>query len=747
MMIAAIHWLPVLPPWAIALIAVGLLVALGVGSFILIRKDVPRRWVAILGGWRLLIVLAFVIALCQPVLSYTDSVAQRPELIVLIDTSKSMSRPGSGSGSRLDEVAPALKSGDLARELRRRYRTHWFTFDSNAYPLSDDSLANLKVTGEQTRFADSLNTAASLVRAQGATPERVLLVSDGNDLGAGDVVETAHRLGIVVDTFGPATRDVLPEANVRITDVQCARRVLLGSETHFRISLRSSSLASPPRGEVPRPVTLTLSEDGKPVWSHEVTFKAGVTEQRIPAAVRPTSVGVKRYEFRVGDSRPHALSVRVVDAKNEVLVLEDAWRWDFKFLRRVFEDDPSFRFTAILSRGGNAFVQFGAPDRRASLVGFPQGRAELEGFDTIVLGDVNVKRWPRGLAPAIAELVRDEGKSLVIMAGPNLANLAELREINALLPVDITRESSTPVTGPILVRISEDGKSSPFFRQSAVDEGSLADANLPPLDQIYAPLRKRPGATVLLEAAKQSNNSYGNLIVMAEHTVGRGRVLYVGTDTLWKWQTLGPENKAGATPYSIFWQQAFRALTPERPAAGGTQLWLQPERSRGEVGKPIPLQAELRSDRPLAAPRVEAAVVLPDDRRLPLAFAADPADPALYRAEFQAATAGPHRIVASLISNGRTEAETTTVIDVDPSRGEEEDAGVDRANLERIATATGGRLLDPANTGTWPTPPSGPHVVIEEARTVDLWNNYTLMLVLCAMLAVDWLLRLVRGYV
>ena len=242
----------------------------------------------------------------------------------------------------------------------------------------------------------------------------------------------------------------------------------------------------------PAPVKLTLTEDGKPVWSHEVTFKPGVMEQRIPAAVRPTSVGVKRYEFRLGDAAPYALSVRVVDAKNEVLVLEDAWRWDFKFLRRVFEDDPSFRFTAVLSRGGNAFVQFGAPDRRASLVGFPQGRAELEGFDTIVLGDVNVKRWPRGLAPAIAELVRDEGKSLVIMAGPNLANLAELREINALLPVDVTRESATPVTGPIAVRISEDGKSSPFFRQSADDEGSLTDANLPPLDQIYPPLRKRP---------------------------------------------------------------------------------------------------------------------------------------------------------------------------------------------------------------------------------------------------------------
>jgi hypothetical protein len=741
-MVAALHWLPVLPPWAIAVIAVAMLVALGLGSVILLQKDVPPRWVAILGGWRLLIVLVFVIALGQPVLSYTDSVEQKPELLVLIDTSKSMSRPGSASVSRLDEATAGLRSGELARELRRRYRTHWFTFDRNAYPLPDDNLTALKTTGDETRFADSLNTATGLVRAQGVTPERVLLVSDGNDLGSADVVETAHRLGIAIDTLGPATGNVPAVDAVRIADVQCARRVFLGSDTHFRVSLHRTG-----RTGEDRPVVLTLSEDGKPVWSQEVRFKPGVMEQRIPAAVRPTSIGVKRYEFRLGDGPSHVVSVRVLDGKNEVLVLEDAWRWDFKFLRRVFEDDPSFRFTAILSRGGNAFVQFGAPDRRANLVGFPQGRAELEGFDTIVLGDVNVKRWPRGLAGTLAELVRDEGKSLVIMAGPNLANLAELREINALLPVDVTRESATPVTGPIAVRISDDGKSSPFFRQSSAEEGSLADANLPPLDQIYPPLRKRPGATVLLEAAKQSNNRYGNLIVMAEHTVGRGRVLYVGTDTLWKWQTLGPENKAGATPYSIFWQQALRALTPERPAPGGTQVWLQPERSRGEVGKPIALQAEVRSDRPLTTPRMEAAVILPDERRLPLSFAVDPADPAMYRAEFQTTLPGPHRIVATLISGGRGEAETTTVLDVDPSRGEQEDAGVDRANLERIATATGGRLIDPGDAQTWPAPPNGPRAILEEARTIDLWNNYSLMLVLCGLLAVDWLIRLMRGYV
>jgi hypothetical protein len=741
-MVASIHWLPILPTGLIALIGVALVAALAFGSVVLLKKQVPARWVAILGGWRLLIVAVFVVALCQPVLSFTHPIEQRPELMVLVDLSKSMASPGSTSASRLSEVAPLLDSGELGRELRLRYRVHWFGFDSTAFPLERDGLARIQATGSTTHFDDSLAAAANLIRAQGGTPQHVLLVSDGNDLGQTDPVETARRLGLTVDTLGPAPTANPPAAAVRIADVQSARRVLLGSETHFRVALRSND----PRGNA-GPVRLALTEDGKPVWSQDVRFKPDAGELRVPVAHRPTSAGIKHYEFRVGEGLPHQVSVQVVDAKNEVLVLEDAWRWDFKFLRRVFEDDPSFRFTAMLSRGGNTFVQFGAPDRRVNLVGFPQGRAELEGFDTIVLGDVNVKRWPRGLAPAIAEMVREEGRSLIVMAGPNLAQLAELREINALLPVDLTRESGIPVPGPVEVRVSEDGKSSPFFRESAEDEAALADAKLPPLDQIYPPLRKRPGATVLLEAARQANNSYGNLIVMAEHTVGRGRVLYIGTDTLWKWQTLGPENKAGVTPYRIFWQQALRALTPERPAAAGAQLWLQSMPTRSEVGRAITLQAEIQSDRPIAQPTVQATAIFPDDRRLPLTFAVDPADPAVLKAEFEPTRAGPHRIVASLVSGGRTEAETTSVIDVDPARGEDSDAGVDRANLERIATATGGRVVDPADPQTWPKPADGPRAVVDEAKTVDLWNNYTLMLLLCGMLAIDWILRLMRGYV
>jgi hypothetical protein len=224
-------------------------------------------------------------------------------------------------------------------------------------------------------------------------------------------------------------------------------------------------------------------------------------------------------------------------------------------------------------------------------------------------------------------------------------------------------------------------------------------------------------------------------------------VLYVGTDTLWKWQMLASPNQAGATPYSAFWQQAFRALTPARPGTPGVHLWLQPERSRIEAGRPVVLRAEIDADRPVPQPQIQAAVVLPDDTRLPLAFDADPTDPVLLRTNFQPTLPGPHRITATLTSAGKVVTEGTTVVDVEASRAERTDAGVDTSNLARIATATGGRVIDLHNPETWPASTVGTRPAVAQMRTVDLWGNYTLLLVLCGLLGIDWLLRLLRGYV
>lgn len=719
------------PLWLLAAMALALLAAQAHGTVTMLRKHVAPRWVTGLGLLRLGAWMVFLLIVLQPALSWTQTQAPRPTLAVLVDMSASMKE------HRAD-IDAALSKGDFAAALESQFHPRWFRFDSTALPVGKDELRQLAADGTTTRIADSLAAAHGFLQAEGTACPRVILVSDGLDQGGADVVEVARRLGVRVDVLAPRAKSSTGAGAIEIADVQGARRILLGSETHFRVTLRGGKPATQDAK-----ISLQLSEDGKRLVELPVAWKAGQLEQSVTLAHRPNVSGTRTFQFQIANasSKPVNFPVQVVDGKFEILVLEDTWRWDYKFMHRLFEDDPSFRFTALLARGGGSFTQFGSPDRRVNLIGFPQSRGELEGFDLFFVGDVNPTRWPPRLAAGLAQLVTEEGKSLVVIAGPQLASFIDIPELHALLPVELVPPSGKPLTGPVPVRLRSDAGSSPFFFQISAD---LVDA-LPPLDQIYPPLRKRPGATVLVEAAKH-RNPYGPLVVAAEHTVGRGRVLFIGTDTLWKWHTLAPA-KDGPTPYSLFWQQAMRALTPERSRLGAADIWLRASRSRSSVGQVVELVVEVQSERPLPHAKIEAQATLPDGERIPLVLAADSARPNVYRAVLAPPRRGAYTIAATVSVDGQRAAEGNILVHVDEPRGEASDGSVDLGYLERLATMTGGKVIDAARPDTWPQPDESAAVSMPQTRVFALSDNFTLLLLLCGLLGVDWFARLMKGLV
>ncbi len=735
----SLHMVPVVPVWLALLLVAGLIGVLAHGCVTLLRREVPRRWVIILACLRVGMALLFLLVLLQPVLSWSRTSERRPEMLVMVDVSESMAEPGGSEGkSRLEEVTRTLDDG-LAKELASRYELRWFAFDRSATPLEGKEWKGLRAEGAGTHYGDSLTQAISYLPALSPQtlsrpePQRVLLVSDGLDRGRPGIVEVAKRHHLAVDVLMPGSPPSSDEpAPVTVADVQGSPRVLLGSETHFDVTLRTDKAAKE------RKVKLVVSEGGKEIDRVVVTIGAGRTEERVRVMQRPGEVGPKRYEFRVEDTRALPMSVQVVDGKHEVLVLEDTWRWEFKFLRRVLEEDPSFRFSAILSRGGGAFMQFAAPDRQSQLVGFPQGHEQLAGFDIVVLGDVVPKRWPRDLAASLRRLVVEDGKSLVVVAGPNLAHWVEVPDLLSLLPVEITRESANPVAGPVPIRVSAEGARSAYFRQP----GGVS--TLPALDQVYPPLRKKPAATVLLEAAKLGNAA-GPLIVIAEHPVGRGRVVYIGTDTLWKWQTLTTAADANTTPYHLFWQQALRALAPTQ-AGGVVKLRLRPGQGRYEAGQRVTVRARVESAVPLGQASVRGVVNLPDGRALPVIFAADAAEPNAFTAEFEAGAAGAYQVTGTVNAEGRPAATSAVVFDVESARPERDRLPVDAARLADIALATGGKVIDPDDPKTWPERATT-MVPVSERVTVDLWGRSWLLVLLVLVAGADWLLRLLRGYV
>src|SRR4051794_26919417 len=99
----SLHCTPLGPTWLLAVLAGAILVAIAVGSVHMLRCHVARKWFMALACLRTVAWLLFVLILLQPAYSSTRYREPLPELLVLIDTSKSMAQPAS-QGSRLDEV-------------------------------------------------------------------------------------------------------------------------------------------------------------------------------------------------------------------------------------------------------------------------------------------------------------------------------------------------------------------------------------------------------------------------------------------------------------------------------------------------------------------------------------------------------------------------------------------------------------------------------------------------------------------
>lgn len=749
-------WNPVWPTWAIGSAACLLLLLAWVGYRLLRLRNVPRRWAALLLTLRLLAALVFVLCLLRPTLRMDRRVRRAPDLLVLADRSASMTAPtGTNQPARWDYLRRALTSGPLAERYLARHNTHLFVFDRTAQPAAIGDLADLKPEGETTRIAEAIQTAWSLYRQQrtpddlpGMQASRVLLLSDGLDRDPRDPAETARALGLAVDVLEwPASEPVAPDTTPTLSALQAPFRILPGGEGRVRVTL-----SAPPTGKG-SPAVLRLMEGEQEIVRRELPAGAPVSGEPLELVFTPALPGIHHYRVRItapnsmtpfSSEAERAFSLLAPGLKNEVLLLDDAWRWDFKFLRRVLEDDPHFTLTAFLSRGVGLYQQFGEPDRQISLGGFPQSRTELSWFDLVILGDTDPRRWPRTFAPALRELVVEEGKSLLVIAGPRLAAWADLPELAGLLPVELTPDTAKPLPGPIALRLRPESQNSAWFF-APTGQARQRWADLPPVDQIYPVTRKRPAAQILLDAAAPSKAG-PPLIVLAEQPVGRGRVIFLATDTLWKWQMAATADAEGNTPYAFFWQQALRASQPLQARKGNQTLRLSADRSSYRVGAEVRLEAVLEGDKTADQPAFETGVTLPDGQTLPLNLQADPRRPGVFQAGFEAVLPGPYTVQAAGYDGGRPLADAQLILNVADAPPETRVQPPDRVFLAHLAQATGGLRLDARDPATWP-PAAAAEREILVPLWIEGWSLHRLLLLLILLLGADWLIRLMRGYV
>ncbi len=654
-----------------------------------------RHWMTLL-ALRAAAITLVVLLLFRPVLSYQNTMSERPAVVFLLDRSASMSIADDASGvSRFDQARQKMQQWH--DKLSGDFRLLPIVFAEQAQPLDDWSqLPSIEPTGKGTSLSRAL-TAASKELPPSDVPT-VLLLSDGIHNASGDPVATAGKLKMTVHAIGVGAglRGNLSYRDVQVTGVDCPDRMILNNLARVTGSIDAIGLG----GHV---VEAFLDEDDQQVAQAELTLDDTEGSQQVTFEFRPTVKGRHTYTVRippvgneqiVENNRRSAVAT-VTEPSIRVLYIEGTLRAEYGALvNRFLAKDPDLEFCSLVQTKPNVFL------RRTNihdlqLNAIPADQATFDRFDVFILGDLDSSYLRPEQQEMLTQRIR-AGAGLIMLGGYHSLGPGgyEGTPVGNLLPVGLGARDVGQVTDPFLPMLTPEGVRHPIFANIAdffpTRQGPPKIEGLPPLDGCTRVKEARPGATVLAVCPIQDS-----MPVLAVQPVDHGRTAVFAGDTTRAWQQ-GPQAQGQESPFSRFWGQTVRWLAG-RESGVETQASVAAatDKAHYELGEPIRITAIVRDKEGQGANKaeVEATVRVHDGKPQKVAMSTVTGPSGHFAGTVELSSAGEYEVVVDA-RLGETNL-TSDVIPIEVGRPnlEFERLDLDENNLQAIARAAGGRYV------------------------------------------------------
>ena len=537
--------------------------------------------------------------------------------------------------------------------------------------------------GQAREIGTDLSGALGSVLEQQRNLKAVLLLSDGDwNLGSSPIgIATRYRdQGIPVYSIVTGQDESIPD--LAMEEVAAPAYGLFGEQIAIPYTVQS---------HLPRDVAteVRLMQGTEQLAAKKITLPAN---SRFPDSIMwyPREVGEfdLRLEFPVepdeglrdNNSAAFHIAVRVV--KLTVLVVDSQPRWEYRYLRNALARDPGVDLSCLLFH-----PNIGTGGGRDYLSAFPGSREMLSRYDVIFLGDVGVGKGQLSEKDAelIKGLVEQQGSGLVFMPGRRGNHLSLMdSELKELMPVvlDDAKPTGVGLQNESALTLSSRGRGHLLTRFDA-DEmvNEQIWKMLPGFYWSTAVAKSRPGSEVLA-VHSELRNQWGRIPLLAIRSAGRGKVLFMGTDSAWRWRR-GVEDKF----HYRFWSQVARWMAHKRHLAEkeGIRLSFTPETPK--VGDTVFLQATVLDEAgfPLENGEVNGTIVSPTGRGEQLELSEVEGGWGVYSAEFSPQEGGPFEIAIDAPEQDR---ELKTKLTVSLPKREKLGRPVNRPILGEIATIT-----------------------------------------------------------
>lgn len=649
-------------------------------------------------------------------------------------------------------------SRDPIRALEGRFKVEVYGFGEgsglSALPAGTGGVLNGAKPPEEraTQIGAALSDSAR--RARGRRLDAVILATDGGWNRGEDPVEVARLLGAPVITLGVGSpqskdleipfifsEDVVFKNDRFVLDVRIRQRGFSGRTVPLVIRRTNEAGVE----EVLKEEQLSLGEDREFVHTVElVPDKEGLFSFSAELTPQPE-------EANTVNNRKARTNIQVVDKKLRIMSVDDAPRWDFRFLRGILEADRQRVLPTFILRQGDKL----GDGRSAKLLrSMPTDPKVFKEIDCLVLGDIAPDFFTGEELKRIEEWIRVDGGGLIVVAGRRampvqwggtlLDQLLPVEPDN-LPPLTVNDELTRTIKDAEAIRpvvTNEGGRWAALRFAADPGENEIKWRESEPLRWVYPVKRAKSGATVLLaHPTKRSGDD--PMPILAVQRYGRGQVAWVGSDETWRWRF-----RPGVAQHRRLWGQLTSSLGMAHLLGHASRVQIETDRSEYAVGDHAQLIARvLDSDfNPLRADSVTVTIER-DLAKEQVVLAARRDQPGVFAGEWIPGTTGRQRVVLDISDAGvagidAAEAVADRVVTVIEPQLELDDGGMREDLLAQIAKASAGAFV--------PLHRSSEIAGLIQARQrqgvqkreeITLWNAPGIMVLLVLLLGIEWWYR------
>ncbi|NRB27771.1 MAG: VWA domain-containing protein [Roseibacillus sp.] len=735
------------------------------------------RWLTAL---RLLALVALIWMLLQPVFSRKVNRELEQEVIVVMDDSASMDLVDPGqTASRYDISKDAINASGLFEALKGKVGVRIVR-------------AARKTLSEGEEAAEGWDQATDLAKAMTTVLEQVppdnlaglVMVTDGRHNRPGRVEDIARRFGILDAPIGVVgIGSETPPRDAAILEVRSPDAIYLGDRLRVATVLKFDGY----RG---RRAKVLLKKGDEIVQEQVISIPQDHHREEVRFNDVPEEDGINAYTVELENlgeeffdrNNSWQFETAITDARTNVLIVDSHPRWEFRYLRNLFYGrDKSIHLQYVLLEPdtilGQQVVPVPASAARkfgdAQATRLPESEEEWRKFDVIIIGDVPPEAIGENTWQTIQSCVTERAAFLVAIAGPrHMPHAIESGIARELLPVKYTPSRRTffgTKEPPYRLILTAEGRNHPITAQSDSRlENERLWGEFPEFRWRHPVEGVKEGASILVVASSEDDGEVSvnnaddlsnalsrlaqrkerearNAILVAQQ-VGNGKVAMLLTDRSWRLR-----EGVGDIYHHRFWGQLVRWGAGPNLRSGTASVRLGTDHLSYTGDDKLQITARLWDveKNPVKDESLKAEVWRDGEKLVTVQMRYVEGSPGLHKAQ-----AGPFpgsgnyqiKLVgkkASDLLEAEGEGGVSTAFRVVGAMSPVElsETTLNRPLLDTLAELSGGRVVAPEEAGQLAGLFLTGEETREELRETRLWDHWALLVLFCALLTSEWVIR------